>query len=217
MQFKFSISKKTPAIEPYILQDANLTFRYAAEILKKRWEEGEKLLVKSPYYAYKYSKYVIGGRWEEAEPIISKDPESAFLYARDIIMGRFEICEKHIVKPFNLERRILVKNIEDIYISKRLLKRKETNKYYPINYRNQNIFEFAFCYFKLLKKRDKAALPQFQKLLNKQILKYTKACSVNDYKYITEIPPEIHNKMVALALCPHDSFEEQSIKSYFRD
>jgi hypothetical protein len=213
MKFNFSISKKTPALEPYILQDDNFTFRYAAEILKKRWEEGEEVLINSPYYAYKYSKYVIGGRWEEAEPIISKYPESAFLYARDIIMGRFEICEKHIVKPFNLERGILVKNIEDIYISNRLL----SNPYYPINYRNQNIFEFAFCYFKLLKKRDKAALPQFQKLLNKQILKYTKACSVNQYKHMTAVPPEIHNKMVALALCPHDSFEEQNIKYYFRD
>jgi len=77
-------------------------YRYARDIIKGRFPEGEKVIasdphcVDRPYYAYLYARDIIDGRWPEGEKAIASDPEYAYYYARDIIKGRFPEGEKAI-------------------------------------------------------------------------------------------------------------------------
>ena len=52
--------------------------------------------MKDPEDAYKYAKDIIKGRWPEAEKYIMKVPEDAYKYAKDIIKGRFPEGEEAI-------------------------------------------------------------------------------------------------------------------------
>jgi len=47
-------------------------YRYARNVIKERWKEGELAVAKDPYCAYGYARDIIKGRWLKAEPIIRK-------------------------------------------------------------------------------------------------------------------------------------------------
>jgi hypothetical protein len=69
---------------------------YAKYIVKGRWPEAEKYIVKNLEWTYYYAMSVIKGRWPEAEKYIIKDPLWACFYARDVIKGRWPEAEKII-------------------------------------------------------------------------------------------------------------------------
>jgi hypothetical protein len=65
------------AAEPYIINDPEEAYRYAAVVINKgddsshiRWPECEHIIMKDPYWAYVYAEYIIGDVWLEAEPYI---------------------------------------------------------------------------------------------------------------------------------------------------
>jgi len=64
-------------------------YRYAKDVIKGRWPDGEETIKKDPKWAYHYALDVIKGRWPEAEETIKNDPEWAYHYALDVIKGRW--------------------------------------------------------------------------------------------------------------------------------
>ena len=53
--------------EPYIMKEPEWAFKYARDVLKRRWTEAEPYIIKNPYYASQYAVYVVKKRWPEAE------------------------------------------------------------------------------------------------------------------------------------------------------
>ena len=68
----------------YIPHSAYFNAQY---VIKGRWPEAERYIMKDPESAYFYAQHVIKGRWPEAERYIMKDPESAYWYAKYVIKG----------------------------------------------------------------------------------------------------------------------------------
>lgn len=58
---------------------ARVLFRYCQRF-SFRWQEAEKLIMKSASCAVDYANQVVGGRWIEAEPSILKSLDAAFAY-----------------------------------------------------------------------------------------------------------------------------------------
>ena len=73
-------------------------FRYAHDVIKDRWPEGEEIIKKDPECAYFYALNVIQDRWPEGEEIIKKDPYWAYYYARFVIKDRWPEGEEAIKK-----------------------------------------------------------------------------------------------------------------------
>ena len=71
---------------------------YARDVIKGRWREAEKYIIKDTRYAYFYAGRVIGGRWPEAEPYMMTDPHIAYRYATEVINGRWIEAEDIIMK-----------------------------------------------------------------------------------------------------------------------
>lgn len=59
---------------------------YAHVVVKKRWEQGEPVILRSPQFSYFYSKRVIKGRWEEAENIIFSNGFYKHLYCINFLL-----------------------------------------------------------------------------------------------------------------------------------
>jgi hypothetical protein len=91
---------------PWAYYGSQKAYQYARNILKKRWERGEEVILKTPYYAYLYARHVIGGRWIEAEPLIAKESNSAYQYAKYVLKGRF----------YEAENKKVFKSSRDIYL-----------------------------------------------------------------------------------------------------
>lgn len=96
------ISKMTP-------YDA---YRYARDVLQRRWKEAEPVIMTSPYSAFLYARYVLKSRWEEAEPVIMTDPYYAYLYARHVLKSRWleaepvikdSLCWDYYAKRFEIK------------------------------------------------------------------------------------------------------------------
>ena len=79
-----------------IKKEPRLTYYYAQDVIKGRWQEAEPYIMKDPYYAYMYANYIIQYRWREAEQYIMKDPYYAYLYAYYVINNRWPEAEKYI-------------------------------------------------------------------------------------------------------------------------
>ena len=62
------------------LGDPHWLYRYATDIIKRRWGEAEEHIKKDPEYAYCYIINIIKGRWEKAEEYIMRDPHWWRLY-----------------------------------------------------------------------------------------------------------------------------------------
>jgi len=81
----------------YGWEAARQAYYYAQRILKRRWPEGEKVILEgSPRFAYLYSKNIIKGRWVKAEPVIAKDEHSSYYYSKFVLKSRFPEFEKNI-------------------------------------------------------------------------------------------------------------------------
>jgi hypothetical protein len=80
---------------PWDYYAAQKVVEYSRKVLNKRWEEGERIVLKSPYYSYLYARHVIKNKWNEAEENISKDSNAAYLYAKYILKGRFIQAEEN--------------------------------------------------------------------------------------------------------------------------
>ena len=87
----------------YGYEAAQKAYYYAQRILKKRWPEGEKvILAGSSRFAYLYAKNIIKGRWIEAEPFIAKDEYASYYYSKFVLKARFPEFENNLnKKDFN--------------------------------------------------------------------------------------------------------------------
>jgi len=84
--------------EQQIMNDANMSLRYAQHVLKGRWPDAEPVIATHPQSAVTYAWEVIHGLWPEAEPEIMKDPQVSLEYAWNIIRGRWPEAEPIIMK-----------------------------------------------------------------------------------------------------------------------
>lgn len=79
-------------LKPYvsiIKKNSRLSYKYAKDILKCRWSDGEPIIKTSPRCSYLYAAFIIKGRWLEAEPRIMSDPLHALWYTRDVMKCRW--------------------------------------------------------------------------------------------------------------------------------
>lgn len=58
----------------------NLAYRFASEVLKGRFDEGEPIILQDPHATVAYARNVIGAPWKGAEKIIGTDNEAAYNY-----------------------------------------------------------------------------------------------------------------------------------------
>lgn len=99
-------------INPYIKQLENIiaqssatAAKYAMNILKQRWSEGEDIISKDTTYAKTYHRYFFDDneRWPEAEDTLAKsfaygdEFASGIEYARDAIKGAWPAFEKELI------------------------------------------------------------------------------------------------------------------------
>ncbi len=85
-------------------------FLHARDVIKGRWPEAEKTIIKSPTWAYLYARAVIKGRWPEAEETISKS-SAWFGY------GGRHIQELYITEVIKGQRSAI---LESIYLNNAL-------------------------------------------------------------------------------------------------
>ena len=91
------IKGRWPEAEKYIIKSPSVAYWYAREVIKGRWPEAEPIIMESAQGAYYYAHNVIKGRWPKAEPIIMTDPQYAYYYARDVIKGGWPEAEPIIM------------------------------------------------------------------------------------------------------------------------
>lgn len=96
------------------LQSPARAFTYADKVIKGRWPEGEKVILRHAYWAGRYAAEVLHARWPEAEAVILAAVKSvgdnarndvicydarddAVCYAHDVIHGRWPEVEAYIL------------------------------------------------------------------------------------------------------------------------
>jgi hypothetical protein len=88
--------------EDVIMNDPEVSYEYARDVLKGRWLEGEKniLELEDPDIIINYAREIIKGRWTEGEKIILEigDPFRILEYAQRVIKGRWTEGEKIILE-----------------------------------------------------------------------------------------------------------------------
>ena len=89
-----------PLGEPKIAKVSTWAFRYATEILKRRWPEGEEGIAKGIENSYFYAKFLNKNfginRFEKGEPTLMKNASYAFHYAKNILKARWIEAEPYI-------------------------------------------------------------------------------------------------------------------------
>jgi hypothetical protein len=83
------------------LTDPFWAFRYVCNVVKGRWEKGERIIITDPFRSYLYALIIIKGRWEKGERIIATDADCSRRYACYVIEGRFELGEPAIMSNMN--------------------------------------------------------------------------------------------------------------------
>jgi hypothetical protein len=79
---------------------------------KKRMPQLESIIANDPYYSYLYARDVIKGRWEGGEKSIATDSECCYRYAIDALKGPFRQGHPEI---FNSEyKQIYIKFLKSI-------------------------------------------------------------------------------------------------------
>jgi hypothetical protein len=64
-------------------------FEHARDVVKGRYQEGERYIARSAKYSYLYAYFILKkGRFELGEKKIFKDEEHSFHYAHKIMRGR---------------------------------------------------------------------------------------------------------------------------------
>lgn len=157
----------------YGWEAAQKAYYYAQRILKKRWPEGEKVILEhSPRFAYLYAKNIIKGRWIEAEPVIAKDEYSSYYYSKFVLKGRFPGFEKNL-KQESVFRTGYIHYDKLIDYARFYLKERLPKKYErQICERGHNAVDYAV---EVLKKRWKAAEKHIVKSNRKFIDKYVRS------------------------------------------
>jgi hypothetical protein len=61
---------KTRKYEYIFAQDPKLSYLYAKDILKARFELGEYSIAKDPYYSLYYAAHILKNRFPQGEPVI---------------------------------------------------------------------------------------------------------------------------------------------------
>lgn len=60
------------------------SYLYARQVLRNRFELGEKAIATDAFYSYMYSCYVLRSRFKLGEPVINTDEEYSYKYDRDV-------------------------------------------------------------------------------------------------------------------------------------
>jgi len=93
------MKKKDPEIMKYVTINSQLSYYYAENILRGRFELGEEAIAKDTVYSYYYAKNIIRGRFELGEKAIAKDAYYSYDYALSVLnRKRFELGEEAIAK-----------------------------------------------------------------------------------------------------------------------
>ena len=103
--------KRITEFELFIAKSFYFSLKYARDILKSRWPDGESIILKNAYCSFWYANDVVKGRWEEAENVIATDVFYAYMYARDILDGPFYIAHNEIMNSYWGDR--YKRNIKD--------------------------------------------------------------------------------------------------------
>ena len=81
---KTSMQKRK--LEHLWAKDPYYAYRYAQDVIGKRWPPGEAAIAKDPKWAYGYAHFVMNKKpWPPGEKAIAGDAESAYRYARYVI------------------------------------------------------------------------------------------------------------------------------------
>ena len=70
---------KTVASDPWT------AWRYASDVIKGHFPEGEKAIASNATTAYFYARYIIKGRWPEGEKAIASQPNSSVYYPQYVL------------------------------------------------------------------------------------------------------------------------------------
>ena len=98
--------KRFPELEPDIIQDVNIAYLYAKNVIKGRWYEAEPTIMQSPLYTCIYARDVIKGRWPEGEPIIARNMLEACVYAIQVMQNRWIEIEHMIAQSEHSQKYI---------------------------------------------------------------------------------------------------------------
>jgi hypothetical protein len=134
MFFKYiiqeNITKRTPELEKFILENPKYSYEYCSKILKKRWKGFESSIINIDItylgcynkancikQIYLYSKKILKKRWPKGEKKILEIAENYFkeysnydyfptnyivLYAKNVIKGRWKEAENYILQTDQL-------------------------------------------------------------------------------------------------------------------
>ena len=80
-------------------------YYYSRNVLCGRFELGEPVIAKYPYYSICYARDVLKCRFELAEPIIATHSYFSYWYADEVVKGRFELGENAISSDTNIKNK----------------------------------------------------------------------------------------------------------------
>jgi hypothetical protein len=216
--------KKT--IMKKIISNPELSYKHAV-LIKKRFLEGEKIILTDPILCSSYAESVIRGRWIEAEPIIASNGLAALNYSINLLKKSWydsenidlkikQKAENNIIRDSdidNLMRYALLKNKRWIDVEN---VDKKTSLTIEKKIATEGNPEILIRYInKLIGKRWKeaelniAGYPEFVYLYAKTILK-------QPWSKVKDMNPTIIEKAENSILNP-ESFQENTIIKYFRD
>jgi hypothetical protein len=92
-----------PEGETALATEPQLAYLYARDVLKGRFPAAEAILATDQYYAYVYAENVLHGRFPLGERVIADHPGVAAMYARTILKGRFPAAEQRVLKSGSLD------------------------------------------------------------------------------------------------------------------
>lgn len=75
------LHRRFPQGEAAIKQTPEVSFLYARDVIMDRWLPGEAAILKNPMWAAMYASNVINDAWPAAENIIAQSPEASEHYA----------------------------------------------------------------------------------------------------------------------------------------
>lgn len=84
--------------ESVLAKSPKFAFYYARDVLKGRFAQGEAAIATEAHYAYLYAFFIFKGPFKQGEDAIAKSPEHSYLYAIHVLKGRFEKGEAAIAK-----------------------------------------------------------------------------------------------------------------------
>ena len=87
------IKGRCPQVESVISKDSQYSFRYAMDVLKGPFPDGEESIACSARESLVYAK-LIGKRFSLGEPMIATNLDFSYRYSKDVLNGRFPLGER---------------------------------------------------------------------------------------------------------------------------